>query len=124
MRSATRLFGILVTSLVWACPAFGQPVTAAERLTTRAALTLYTFDNDVPGSGRSVCNAPCSGIFPPYLVEDGAEAAGDYTVILRDDGTRQWAYKGRPLYRFVYDEKPQDQRGDGINRNLWHVARP
>jgi len=23
---------------------------------------------------------------------------GDYTIIARDDGSKQWAYKGRPLY--------------------------
>ncbi len=104
--------------------ATAQPVVEGDRLTTREGLTLYTFDNDVPGSGKSVCNAPCSGIFPPYLVEAGAAPGGPHSVIARDDGTKQWAYKGRPLYKFFNDQKRGDKIGDGMSRNTWHVAKP
>lgn len=45
-------------------------------------------------------------------------------MVARDDGTRQWAYKGRPLYRFYGDQKRGDTIGDGMSRNMWHVARP
>lgn len=101
-----------------------QPVDDGGVLTTRSGLTLYTFDNDVAGSGKSACTAPCSGIHPPYLVEEGAEVKGDFSVILREDGSKQWAYKGKPLYRFFTDEKRGDKIGDGFNRNTWHVAKP
>jgi predicted lipoprotein with Yx(FWY)xxD motif len=43
-------------------------------------------------------------------------------VIVRDDGSRQWAYKGKPLYLWVKDHKPGDTTGDGF-RGVWHVAR-
>ena len=48
---------------------------------------------------------------------------GDYSVVPRDDGTKQWAYKGKPLYTWVKDSKPGDKTGDGVN-NAWKVARP
>jgi predicted lipoprotein with Yx(FWY)xxD motif len=101
-----------------------QPVAGGGVLTTPAGRTLYVFDNDVPGSERSVCNPPCSNIFPPYLVEEGASAPQPFGVVRRDDGLRQWSYKGRPLYLFYADEKRGDVNGDGMNRGIWHVARP
>lgn len=73
---------------------------------------------------RMARHAPCSGIHPPYLVEDGAKVTGDYSVITRDDGSKQWAYKGRPLYKFFNDQKRGDKIGDGMSRNTWHVAKP
>jgi predicted lipoprotein with Yx(FWY)xxD motif len=52
-----------------------------------------------------------------------AKASGDYTIVVRDDGSRQWAYKGKPLYLWVKDSKPGDRTGDGVN-NVWRLARP
>ena len=101
-----------------------QPVVSNGILLTQTGHTLYTFDNDVVGSGVSVCNPPCSNIFPPYLAADKDTAKGDFTWVTRQDGTKQWAYKGRPLYRFYADDKPGDKGGDGMNRNIWHIARP
>jgi len=43
---------------------------------------------------------------------------------MRDDGSKQWAYKGRPLYHWVKDAKPGDMTGDGFLNNSWHVAKP
>lgn len=101
-----------------------QPVTAGGMLTTPQGRTLYVFDNDVPNSGRSVCAGPCVGLHPPYLVEKGVTVAEPLDVVRRDDGSRQWSYKGRPLYLFYADDKPGDANGDGLNRGTWHIARP
>ncbi len=113
------------TCLLASAPLAGaQPAAREDRLTTPAGLTLYTFDNDVAGSGKSACNPPCSNIFPPYLVEAGASASGDLSVIERADGTKQWAYKGKPLHMWFDDKKPGDAGGDGMNRGIWRIARP
>jgi predicted lipoprotein with Yx(FWY)xxD motif len=105
-------------------PALGQPKVVDGLLVNRAGLTLYVFDNDVVGSGRSVCNLPCSNLHPPYALEKGARPQGEFSAVTRDDGSRQWAYKGKPLYLWYADEKPGQTGGDGISRNTWHVARP
>jgi predicted lipoprotein with Yx(FWY)xxD motif len=34
----------------------------------------------------------------------------------------QWAYKGKPLYFWVKDQKPGDKTGDGFN-NVWRVVK-
>lgn len=86
-------------------------------------MTLYVFDQDEAGSGKSACNGPCIGNWPALTANTGAKAKGDYTVISRDDGTHQWAYKGKPLYFWAKDSKPGDRTGDGVN-NVWHVAIP
>jgi predicted lipoprotein with Yx(FWY)xxD motif len=101
-----------------------QPVTGGSVLTTRQGRTLYVFDNDARDSGRSVCSGPCGGLHPPYLIEKGAIVAEPLGVVRRDDGTRQWSYKGRPLYLFYADEKAGDANGDGLNRGTWHIAKP
>lgn len=85
-------------------------------------MTLYTFDRDAT-PGKSVCNGPCAANWPPLKAAEGAQASGDWTLITRDEGSKQWAYKGKPLYFWVKDQKAGDRTGDGFN-NLWRLARP
>jgi len=85
-------------------------------------MTLYTFDKDPAGSGKSVCNGQCATNWPPLAADASAKPMGDYTVITRDDGARQWAYKGKPLYFWVKDKQPGDKTGEGVN-NVWRTAR-
>lgn len=84
-------------------------------------MTLYTFDRDPPG--KSACNGPCAANWPPLGASGSATASGDWSVVTRDDGSRQWAYKGKPVYFWAKDQKPGDRSGDGVN-GAWHVAKP
>ena len=93
---------------------------SGDALVDGKGMTLYTFDKD--SAGKSACNGPCAANWPPLKAEAGAKAEGDYTVVTRDDGGKQWAYKGKPLYTWVKDQKPGDKTGDGVN-NVWHVAK-
>ncbi|MDP3135795.1 MAG: hypothetical protein Q8N17_05610 [Burkholderiaceae bacterium] len=92
-------------------------------LTGPNGMTLYTFSRDAAGSGKSVCNGPCATNWPPLMAAASDKGAGDYTVITRDDGKMQWAYKGWPLYYWSKDTKPGDTTGDGFN-NAWKTAKP
>ena len=89
-------------------------------LTNGAGMTLYTFDNDA--GGKSACNGPCAANWPPLMAAADAKASGDWTIITRDDGAKQWAYKGKPLYLWSKDTKAGDKTGDNFN-NVWHVAK-
>ncbi len=91
-------------------------------LTDNAGMTLYTFDKDAAASGKSVCNGQCATNWPPLTASDADGSAGDWSVVVRDDGSRQWAYKGKPVYHWTKDQKPGDQTGDGMI-NAWHVVR-
>ena len=84
-------------------------------------MTLYTFDRDT--AGKSACNGQCAQNWPPLMAAANAPASGDWSVVTRDDGAKQWAYKGKPLYLWVKDMKPGEVTGDGVN-NVWHVATP
>lgn len=86
-------------------------------------MTLYTFDRDTAGSGKSVCNGPCATNWPPLMASEMDKPAGDYTVVTRDDGKKQWAVKGKPLYYWIKDTKAGDKTGDGV-QNVWHVVKP
>jgi predicted lipoprotein with Yx(FWY)xxD motif len=86
-------------------------------------MTLYTFDKDTTGSGKSVCNGPCATNWPPLMASDTDKPAGDYSVVTRDDGKKQWAVKGKPLYYWIKDTKAGDKTGDGV-QSVWHVIKP
>lgn len=84
-------------------------------------MTLYTFDKDTT-PGKSVCNGPCAQLWPPLAASADASPMGEWTVITRDDGSKQWAYDGKPLYTFSKDKAPGETNGQGFN-NVWHVAK-
>lgn len=124
MRTLATL-AFVPAALLAACAgmAAGPAMTTDGMLTGANGMTLYTFDRDAMGSGKSVCNGPCATNWPPLMAMMGDKAMGDYAVITRDDGKMQWAYKGKPLYFWVKDAKPGDKTGDGFN-GVWHIARP
>jgi len=43
--------------------------------------------------------------------------------LTRDNGSKQWAAKGKPVYYWVKDSKPGDKTGDSFNK-VWKVAKP
>jgi predicted lipoprotein with Yx(FWY)xxD motif len=123
MKTRTLLAAMSVLALtagsVWAA---GAPVKAADGMLVGAnGMTLYTFDKDA--AGKSVCNGPCAANWPPLAAAAGAAPSGDYSIVTRDDGSMQWALKGKPLYYWAKDQKPGDKTGDGFN-GVWHAAKP
>ncbi|MEO8857235.1 MAG: hypothetical protein ABI343_09630 [Burkholderiaceae bacterium] len=92
-------------------------------LTGPNGMTLYTFDRDPVAGGKSVCNGPCANNWPPLMAKATDKPMGDYTIITRDDGSKQWALKGKPLYYWSKDSKAGDKTGDGVANNAWHIVR-
>jgi len=84
--------------------------------------TLYTFDKDSAGSGKSVCTDTCAALWPPAAASADAKSDKALSVITRGDGTKQWALNGKPLYTYVQDQKAGDMLGDGF-KSVWHVAK-
>jgi predicted lipoprotein with Yx(FWY)xxD motif len=81
---------------------------------------LYFYDLDKNGS--SACNKGCDGAWTPVYAPPNSVPKGLWTVIVRDDGSRQWAYKGRPLYTLYHDD-PAAPAGDGQG-GVWHILQP
>ncbi len=101
-------------------PATTLTTTKGQTLVDPSGMTLYTFDRDA--DGKSACNGSCAKNWPPFSAASST-ASGAWSVVTRDDGSKQWAYKGKPLYTWAKDTKPGDVTGDGFN-NVWHVAQP
>jgi predicted lipoprotein with Yx(FWY)xxD motif len=102
-------------------PAHVAETAKGKTLVDAKGMTLYTFDKDA--AGKSACNGPCATNWPP-LMASGGSASGDWTILVRDNGSKQWAYKGKPLYTWSKDTKPGDTLGDGFLNNQWHAVHP
>lgn len=91
----------------------GGSASGRERLVfaTPEGLTLYTYENDTPGKA-STCNSDCARDWPPALAPDRPKLFGPWSVIKREGGERQWAYKGRPLYTSSKDIDPGSWYGN------------
>lgn len=122
---------ILAIALLSGCGMMNKTASAPDTPTRTAdgvlvgpnGMTLYTFDRDTMGSGKSACNGPCITNWPALVAPDSAKPMGDYSVVVRDDGKKQWAYKGAPLYYWTKDAKAGDRTGDGVG-GVWKLARP
>ena len=119
----TLALALATTAFAVTAMAAGAPAAPKNGvLATPSGATVYTFDKDAAGSGKSSCNAQCAQNWPPVAAQASDTASGDWTIVTRDDGSKQWAYKGSPLYTFAKDAKPGDTTGDNRG-NVWHVVK-
>lgn len=92
-------------------------------------LSYYTYDKDTPGK-PSTCVDACAAEWPAAIAPDNARPVGDWSIIPRGDGAKQWAFRGMPLYHSMKDIKPKDMGYGGPSGALgedtdgvWHVAK-
>jgi predicted lipoprotein with Yx(FWY)xxD motif len=117
-----RKFSFLIAILA-AYAAAQAAAPALQRVGVLAddkGMTLYVFTRD--GFNASNCYDGCAKAWPPFLAPGDAMAAGEFSIAERKDGTRQWAFKGQPLYYFAGDAAPGDRAGDGSG-SVWFVVR-
>ena len=114
-------FAALLAGCATMAPSPAKTVDGA--LVNDAGMTLYTFDRDVGGSGKSVCNGPCAVNWPPLRATTDTPPNAAWQIVTRDDGCNQCENATTPLYTWLKDTKPGDRTGDGVN-NAWRVARP
>jgi len=98
-----------------------RTVDIGRVLADTRGLTLYVYDRDTE-PGKSACVDACAEAWPPLTADGAAAPAPDWTTVIRADGSKQWAYKGKPLYRFSGDEKPGETTGDGVGA-IWHALK-
>ena len=98
-----------------------KAVSGTMVLADTRGMTLYTYDKDEPG--KSNCNGLCAHFWPPLTAAVDAQPMSDWTVITRKDGSKQWAYRDKPLYTYDKDKKPGETKGEGSG-HVWHQATP
>jgi predicted lipoprotein with Yx(FWY)xxD motif len=108
--------------------AFAQAMPASVHamqgmLMDAKGMTLYTFANDKEPN-KSACNGNCANVWPPLRPEANDRNMGEWTIITRDDGSKQWAYKGKPIYYFAMDKAAGEKTGEGRGNGAWHIATP
>jgi len=115
------LFTLTAAALLLSGAALADDVMKKDGVLVNAAgMTVYTFDKDTANSGKSACAGPCVDAWP--AVAAPANVAAPYSVVTRDDGVKQLAYQGKPLYLFKKDVKPGDRNGDNV-KDVWHVVK-
>ena len=89
-------------------------------LSNAEGMTLYTYTRDLT-PGASACIDECSEQWPPLAAGADAKNSGEWSLIVRPDETRQWAYRDKPLYLSTRDRSPGDTFGDSVSPQ-WVVA--
>ncbi|MBY4677644.1 hypothetical protein [Marinobacterium arenosum] len=131
MKSIKPLLPLLLTGSLAACasnapeqasqaPAAVQHTQLGSVWRTADGNTLYTFAKDQPG--QSNCYGPCAEKWPPFIASGDAAPSGEFGLIERKDGSRQWTYRNQPLYSWIKDRQAGDTTGHGV-KNIWFVAR-
>ncbi len=90
-------------------------------LTDFEGFTLYAPDNEAAGDERTCSDRRCASDWQPVPAPALALDVGDFSVVSRVDGSRQWAYRGRPLYRYRGDLLPGDAHGRSADEH-WSLA--
>ena len=120
--------GVLLFATASFAPSFAQGAMpggikeTGGMLVDAKGMTLYTYDNDKE-AGKSSCVAQCLVAWPAVTAAADMKATKDFSVITRDDGSKQMAYQGKPLYTYAQDKNPGDIHGDGRGK-VWHMVMP
>jgi predicted lipoprotein with Yx(FWY)xxD motif len=83
--------------------------------------SLYMFQKDKKGNGKSTCYGQCAKVWPPLLTTGNPVAIQGVNkkllgTIRRTDGKREITYNGWPLYLYQPDTKPGNINGEGANQ--------
>ncbi|QPF88834.1 COG4315 family predicted lipoprotein [Bradyrhizobium commune] len=103
-------------------PARAVLTKQGSKLVDLKGMTLYFYERDTSGKTSS-CNGKCAESWIPLAAPEDAKPIGDFTPITRNDGSKMWAFRYRPLYTSVADKAPGEANGNATTLQ-WRVARP
>ncbi|MBM3514604.1 MAG: hypothetical protein FJX59_12960 [Alphaproteobacteria bacterium] len=125
MRLASLTLAILTSASLHAADIPAEvtlrPQGHGDVLADAKGMTLYTHLFDLIGQ-PPVCDKVClEDVWVPLVAPEGAATREDWTVVERDDATKQWAFRGKPLYAYKQDSAPGDMFGDEVGLK-WYIA--
>ncbi|UOQ88625.1 hypothetical protein MUN74_15320 [Agromyces endophyticus] len=90
-------------------------------------MTVYMFDTDTQGSGKSSCEGQCATNWPAVTTDSDAPqvegVTGEVGTITGVDGSTQVTLNGWPLYTYAGDSAAGDVNGQGVG-GVWWVLSP
>jgi predicted lipoprotein with Yx(FWY)xxD motif len=92
------------------------PFRTGHMITTDKGFSVYASDADEPG--KSNCKDKCLSTWDPVIAPQTAKTKGDWSVVERSPGIKQWAYRGQPLYTYVHESKGRAVTGSDVPG--WH----
>jgi len=93
-----------------------QATTIGRMLTTDKNEALYSFDQDTASS--TACEQHCLHKWQPIFAPALARSQGDWSILERSPGVRQWVFRGKPLYRYLPESRSWSQLGS--DEQGWH----
>jgi predicted lipoprotein with Yx(FWY)xxD motif len=91
-------------------------VGTGRMLVKNTGVSVYSWDGD--GAGRSNCVGGCLDKWAPVLAPQESRSQGEWSVIERSPGIRQWAFRNRPLYTYIGDSRAHSLLGS--DEPGWH----
>ena len=82
-------FGTLAMAATGSEPAMMGKTSKGQARVDAKVMTHYTLDKD--SGGKSMCNDNCAVEWPPLAVSADGKAAGEWTIVARDDGSKMCA---------------------------------
>ncbi len=94
-------------------PGFKVRTTLNGRLlTTDSDRSVYAFDKDT--ADKSACDAACMRSWTPIVAPNRARPQGEWALLERSPGVKQWVYRGKPVYTHNADSGAARQEGSDV----------
>ena len=94
-------------------PGFAVKTTTNGRLlTTDKNESIYTFEGDT--AEKTACYAECAHTWKPAVAPALARARGEWSILERSPGVRQWVFRGMPLYTYALDQHSWSLQGSDV----------
>ncbi len=78
--------------------------------------SVYSWDGD--DVNKSNCYGDCLRDWEPVLAPETAQSQGEWTIIERSPGIKQWSFRGKPLYTYIDDPRTRALFGSDVPG--WH----
>lgn len=92
------------------------PFRTGHLVITSKGYSVYSSDADAPN--KSNCNDECLKEWAPVAAPQIAKTHGDWSVVERSPGVRQWAFRGKPLYTYRLEKRTRSMTG--VDNPGWH----
>ncbi len=98
-------------------PAFTVVMVGSGRmLVNYSGFSVYSWDGD--GPDKSNCTGACLESWLPVLAAESSQPQGEWTILQRQPGIRQWSFRKKPVYTYIGDTKPRSMMGS--DEPGWH----